>query len=187
MLSILGPIILLLAAQLNPALTPQKAPKPPLPKIDQKACPFEGCQFGKWTALEPVQLDSTWKSGRKPLRNIKKGEPVTALTGVYITFEPAEIRVTAPIPQYGLKPGDAVFGYMTIGEGFLSAWFNGYWVEQFDGSGIDGWGCNRKCNAKLLKPGRSEWWVKLKTGDGTIGWTKDADKFGGSDALAAPD
>jgi len=48
--------ILLFAFQLGPSLTPQKAAKPELPKIDQNACPFEGCQFGKWTATVPVQI-----------------------------------------------------------------------------------------------------------------------------------
>src|SRR5262249_41668321 len=129
--------IALLAAQLNPALTRQKAPKPALPKLDRNACPFEGCKFGKWTVREPVRIYSTWKTERKPLLTLSKGQAVTALTGIHITFEPSEIRVTAPIPQYGLKPGDTVFGYMTLGEGFFNAWFNGYWVEEFDGSGVE--------------------------------------------------
>ncbi len=187
MLSMLGLIILLSAAQLDPALTPQKAPKPALPKIDENACPFEGCQYGTWIARDQVLLYSTWKSDIKPLRTIAKGEAVTALTSVHITFEPSEIQVTASMPQYGLKPGDIIFGYMSIGEGYFSAWFNGNWVEEFDGSGIealDGSGCRRNCTAKLLKSGRSEWWVKLKTKDGTTGWTKHDDKFHGKDALA---
>jgi len=176
----------LIAAQLNPALTPHKAPKPTLPKIDQNACPFEGCQFGLWRAQEKVQLFSTWREPRKVIR-LRKGESITAVTGVYITFEPTEIQVTAPIPEYGLKPGDLVLGYMNLGEGFFNAWFNGYWVENFDGSGVvypDGSGCHGKCNAKLLKSGRGEWWVRIKTKDGIIGWTRDGDKFNGSDALA---
>jgi hypothetical protein len=121
-------------------------------------------------------------------RTLKKGEAVTAVTGVHITFEPAEIKVTAPMPQYGLKPGDTVFGYMNLGEGFFNAWFNGYWVKEFDGSGIassDGSGCSRNCTAKLMKPAQSEWWVKIRTSDGTTGWTKEGSKFEGTDALGA--
>jgi hypothetical protein len=174
---------ILLAAQLSPSLTPQKAPKPSLPKIDQNACPFEGCQFGNWTTSQTVQLYSTWKPDRTPARTLRKGEVVTALTGIHVTLEPSEIKVTAPIAAYGLKPGDTVFGYMNLGEGFLNAWFNGQWVAEFDGSGIDGAGCNRKCNAKLVKPGRYEWWVKIKTKEGLVGWTKDTDKFAGKDAI----
>jgi hypothetical protein len=176
-------LIVLAAPQLDPSLTPQKAPKPELPKIDENACPFEGCQFGAWKATEQVQLFSTWKEDRKPSGRVSKGEEVTAITGIHITFEVSEIQVTAPIANYGLKPGDMVYGYMYKGEGFFSAWFNGYWVEDFDGSGVSEAGCNRNCNAKLLKEGRMEWWVEIKTKDGTIGWTKETDKFEGKDAL----
>lgn len=174
---------LLAAPQLDPSLTPQKAPKPTLPKIDEKACPFEGCQFGPWTATDQVQLFSTWKEDRKPLVTISKSEAVTAITGVHVTFEPSEIKVTAPMPAYGLKLGDMIYGYMYKGEGVFSAWCNGYWVEDFDGSGIAEAGCNRNCNARLLKDGRTEWWVEIKTNDGTTGWTKDTNKFAGKDAL----
>src|SRR5262249_32503940 len=117
----------------------------------------------------------------------EKGETITALTGVYITFEPSESQVTATIPEYGLKPGDIIFGYMNLGEGFFNAWFNGSWVEDFDGSGIDGLGCSRNCTAKLIKPGRSEWWVEVKLKDGSLGWTRESDNFDGSDALAGSD
>ena len=174
------------ATQLDPTLTPQKSPKPTLPKIDRNACPFEGCQFGKWTAVQPVPIYSTWHKNRTLLRSLAKGEAATALTGINITFEPAEIRVTAPMPQYSLKPGDTVFAYMNIGEGFFSAWFNGTWVGEFDGSTIEGpgdSGCRRNCTGKFLKPGRSEWWVQIETKDGTLAWTKDGDKFDGTDAL----
>ncbi len=183
MLSILGVLILLAAPQLDPALIPQKAPKPSLPKINENACPFEGCQFGAWTATEDVQLYSTWKEDSKPVAKISKGELVTAVTGIHITFEPDEIQVTAPSPQYGLKSGDTVFGYMNLGEGFFNAWFNGYWVEDFDGSGVDGLGCEKKCNAKLLKQGHSEWWVEIKAKDGTLGWTQETARFDGKDVL----
>jgi len=185
-LPLVGLLIGLLAAQMNPALTPRKMPKPALPKIDENACPFEGCQFGEWTATEQVQLYSTWKEDRKPAVKIAKGELATAVTGIHITFEPEELEITAPVPDYQLKPGDLVYGYMNLGEGFLNAWANGYWIEDFDGSGIvrpDDAGCSRKCNAKLRKPGHYEWWVQIKTKDGASGWTQETDKFDGKDSL----
>jgi len=46
-------------------------------------------------------------------------------------------------------------------------------------------GCTRNCNAVLRKAGRFEWWVKVQTSDGMVGWVKDADRFQGIDALAA--
>jgi hypothetical protein len=172
----------LVVTQLAPAIVPRPVPKPTLPKIDQNACPFEGCQFGEWRARKSVLLFSTWKRERTPLRRLAKDEVVTALTGVHITFQPVEISVTAPIPQYGLKPGDTVFGYMNLGEGVFNAWFKGMWVEEFDGSGVAP-GCSRNCSAKLVKPGRFEWWVQIRTKDGVTGWTKQTDSFDGKDAL----
>jgi hypothetical protein len=108
---------------------------------------------------------------------------VTAITGINITFEPSEILVTAPIEQYGLKRGDRVFGYMNLGEGFFNAWFNGLWLEVFDGSSVAP-GCSRDCHAKLVNPGRVEWWVQIKVADRVAGWTKETDQFDGQDALA---
>jgi hypothetical protein len=184
MLIILALLTVLAAPQLNPLLTPQKAPKPGLPKIDENACPFEGCQFGAWRTTAAVQLFSSWKKDRKPVAVLSKGEAVTAITGVHITFEPSEMQVTVRIPVYDLKPGDTIYGYVYKGEGVFSAWFNGYWVEDFDGSGIAGAGCNRNCNAKLVKGGKVEWWVEIRAKDRTIGWTSETDSFDGKDSLS---
>jgi hypothetical protein len=186
MLPLIAVLLSLLAAQSNPSLAPRKTPQPSLPKIDENACPFEGCQFGAWTATDEVQLYSSWKQERTPTVRVAKGEVVTAVTGVHVTYEPEEIQITAPIADYGLKPGDLVFGYMNLGEGFFNAWADGYWIEEFDGSGVtmpDDSGCSRNCNAKLLKLGRFEWWVQIKTKSGASGWTKESEKFDGKDAL----
>jgi hypothetical protein len=178
--------IALLVLQLNPALVPHRAPQPRLPKVDMNACPFEGCQFGTWTARDSLPIFKTWQTKGPPVRWLKKGDRVTALTGINITFEPARIEVTTPITNYDLKQGDIILGYMNIGEGQFNAWFNGVWVDEFDGSGVSGLGCARHCTAKLVKPGRVEWWVKIRTAEGTVGWTKDTDKFDGKDTLAGP-
>ena len=169
--------------QLDPSLVPRRAPKPSLPKIDQNACPFEGCQFGRWTVRQRVAMYSTWKRNRTVIRTLREGQVVTALTGINITYEPAEILVTAAIEQYGLKPGDRVFGYMNLGEGVFNAWFNGFWVDEFDGSSVAP-GCSRDCRANLVKPGRVEWWVQIRVSDHLIGWTQHTDRFDGKDALA---
>jgi hypothetical protein len=185
--SLLGAAALLWVAQLDPSLVPHPAPQPAVPKIDRPACPFEGCRFGKWTVTEPVQLYSTWRTPRGRVRVLNQGEAVVGITGVHITFEPSEIEITAPMPQYGLVPGDRVFGYMNIGEGFFNAWFKGQWVEEFDGGTITApnGGCNRDCTGRMLKESRTEWWVGVKAEDGVTGWTKEWNKFDGIDALAS--
>jgi hypothetical protein len=175
-------LVALLLAQLNPGLVPRRATKPVLPKIDLRACPFEGCQFGKWTVRQTLALYSTWRSNRRLVKTLHKGEVVTAITGINITFEPSEVLVTAPIEEYSLKPGDRVFGYMNLGEGFFNAWFNGFWVDDFDGSGVAP-ACVRDCRAKIVNPGRSEWWVQIRLRTGLTGWTQQTDRFDGKDAL----
>ncbi len=91
--------------------------------------------------------------------------------------------MTAPIDQYHLKPGDRVFGYMNLGEGFFNAWFKGFWVDVFDGSRVAP-GCARDCYARILNPGRTEWWGEIAFGSRLVGWTKQTDRFDGKDALA---
>jgi len=175
-------LVTALLIQLDPALVPRKAAKPALPKIDQHACPFEGCQLGRWTARQSVAVYSTWKLNRTRIATLRKGQVVTAITGINITFEPFEILMTAPIAQYNLTPGDRVFGYMNLGEGFFNAWFNGMWLETFDGSSIAP-GCTRDCHGTVVKPGRMEWWVQIRFANGREGWTKQTDHFDGKDAL----
>jgi len=175
-------LIAILLAQLDPSLVPRKLSRPTLPRVDEHACPFEGCRFGKWTVRQDVALYSTWKRNRTVVGRLRKGQVVTATTGINITFEPSEILVTAPIPQYNLQPGDLVFGYMNVGEGFLNAWFNGFWVDLFDSSAIAP-GCVRNCAGKFVKPGRYEWWVRIRFGDRLTGWSNQTDRFDGKDAL----
>jgi len=38
----------------------------------------------------------------------------------------------------------------------------GLWVDEFDGSSIAP-GCNRNCKAEIVKQGRTEWWVQIRT------------------------
>jgi hypothetical protein len=70
---------------------------------------------------------------------------------------------------------------MNLGEGFFNAWFNGFWVDVFDGSSIAP-GCSRNAT-QLVNPGRVEWWVQIKVSDDVTGWTNQTDRFDGKDAL----
>ena len=187
----MAPLLLLavfLFAQGGGIYAPVRARKPRLPKVDRGACPFEGCQFGTWTAQTAIPVYSTWKpqpSGN-PVRTLQKGENITAVTGIHITYKPTRIQMTSAIPKYHLQAGDTVLLYMSQGEGFYTAWFNGYWFENFDGSGLalkDGSGCQKNCDAVLLDNGQTVWWVKIKTKEGQVGWVKDMN-FDGMDALA---
>jgi hypothetical protein len=160
--------------------------EPSLPVIDENACPFEGCTFGKWIVNRDGTIFSSWKDGRKPLSTIKKGEFVTGLTGVHVTYEPDRIQVLKPIPELSLRTGDIILRYMYRGEGFADIWVKGQWKKEYDCSFIteqDGSGCSRKCSAKVVSYGRKDWWVRLETNQGSIGWAKAEGQFDCMDAL----
>ena len=117
---------------------------------------------------------------------LKKGEVVAGLTGLHITYEPDRIRVLKPIPELRLEPGDTIFRYMYRGEGFADIWVKGQWKKEYDCSFItekDGSGCMRDCSAKVVSEGRKDWWVRLKTARGPIGWAKADGQFDCMDSL----
>jgi len=161
-------------------------PEPSLPVIDYKACPFEGCTFGKWIVTRSNTIFSSWKEDRKPVATLKRGEVVTGLTGVHITYEPDRIQVLKPIPELHLHVGEIILRYMYHGEGFADIWVKGQWKKEYDCSFItekDGSGCLRDCSAKVIIEGRSDWWVRLQTSRGSIGWVKVKDQFDCMDSI----
>jgi hypothetical protein len=169
---------------------PQKkvdADPPSLPVIDEGACPFEGCTFGKWTVTKETPLYSSWKEDRTVIGKLTGGETVVGLTGVHITKKPDKIQVLVDMPKLGLRRGEIIFRYMFRGEGFADLWAHGEWMQEADCSFIteaDGDGCARDCSAKVVENGAKEWWVKVRTNSGQVGWAKAEDNFDGMDALA---
>ena len=160
--------------------------EPSVPVIDYNACPFEGCTFGKWKVIKAAQVYTSWESGRTALLTLKPGDEVTGLTGVHVTRRPDRILVKQAIPNLGLKPGDIVLRYMNLGEGFANLWFNGAWHKGEDASFVtekDGEGCVRDCPATVTADGAKEWWVKIKTSDGKVGWVLVENNFDGMDSL----
>src|SRR5580704_9140864 len=150
---------------------------PSLPVVDKNACPFEGCSFRKWVVLTGSTIFSSWHEGRNPVAKLKKGDVVTGLTGVHITYEPDRIRVLKSIPELHLQPGDIVLQYMYHGEGCWDIWSNGEWKKEYGCSFIT------EENAKVISEGKKAWWVQLKTAEGSIGWIEVKNQFDCMDSL----
>ena len=160
--------------------------EPLLPVVDYKACPFEGCTFRKWFVTKDVTLYSTWKEGRKSVAAVMHGKVVTGLTGVHITYEPDRVQVLQPVPELRLQAGDIILRYMYRGEGFADIWAKGQWRREYDCTFItekDNAGCLRDCAAKVISDGRKDWWVRVKTSEGFIGWANAEDQFDCMDSL----
>lgn len=167
------------------------APAPHLPVIDYNACPFEGCTFGKWIVTRETTLFSTWREARKPLgTKLTKGEIVTGVTGVHITYEPDRILIRQALPELRLQPGDVILRYMSHGEGFCDLWVKGQWKKDHDCTFIaelnDG-GCLRDCSATVASEGKKDWWVQVKTSKDAVGWFKVEDQFDCMDSLGGDD
>jgi hypothetical protein len=170
--SLLATFALAQQAPTKTAAKPGAITEPPLPVIDYNACPFEGCTFGKWKVMKDSTVYSTWRKGRTEITKLRAGEEVTALTGVHITHKPDRILMKQAIPDLGLKPGDVVLRYMYLGEGYANIWFNGAWHKSEDCSFIAEKGARNcaDCLAVFTEEGDKEWWVKVKTPSGKIGW-----------------
>jgi len=187
-------LILIVAITTVPQQISSHAPKkkvdadpPSLPVIDEGACPFEGCTFGKWTVTKETPLYSSWKEDRTLIGKLTNGESVVGLTGVHVTKKPDKIRVLVDIPELGIHHGDIIFRYMYRGEGYADLWANGKSMKETDCSFISEreiGGCLKECSAKVIEDGDKEWWVKVQTKSGQVGWAKADANFDGMDALA---
>ena len=91
---------------------------PALPFLDWKACPFEGCVYSRWTAMEQVHVYDTWKQGRRQIALLSKGDGVIGITGLVVTVRPGLIRLDSGLPEQTLKAGDEILTYTYRGEGF---------------------------------------------------------------------
>ena len=162
--------------------------EPALPVVDDNACPFEGCRFGKWKILKESTLYSSWQNDRSEIAKLAPGQEITGLTGIHITRRPDRILVSRELSRLGLKPGNLVLRYMYVGEGFANIWAKGVWHKEEDCSFItekDGGGCSNNCAAIVTEDGVKEWWVKIKTSDGKVGWALVEDNIDGMDALGS--
>ena len=160
--------------------------KPPkLPKVDRDACPFEGCQFGKWTARSVVNVYSTWSASRQRIARLSTGQVVTALTGINIVHRPSKGRFTRDVAMFGAKAGDWLYSYRYCGEGAEDVWVRGRFFKCVDPnfSWKRGEGCQRDCNGRYLALAKSDWWVQIRFGVGRTGWVLGKQNFQGTDAF----
>ena len=189
---------LVFAAALGAA---QSSPAPPMPFVDEGACPFEGCEYRDWRAKKTVAVYETWDR-RAPVRflfSIEPGETVTAMTGVVITTMPGRAVIRQPLigvadsrhfPYEGqlsipLKPGEIVYLLTNQGYGFQTAWVN-HMIFTLDRSRFSGLfpdvPCERddSCTGDIIEHPVSAWWARVRNARGQIGWTSQTADFDGA-------
>ena len=177
------PLAVLFIASLSPGVLAQDvAPKV---WVDEGACPFECCQYGRWTAETPTPAFASPTLRARQVTVIPRGIAVTAITGhVRTTAQP--FVVNRPHDRY--KSGDRLMVYTYYGEGAFSVWYKGErYTEDLGFSPYGGTGDKRCTNAKqcwgtLAGELQQDWWVQVRLPDGHVAWVNGAMHFSGADA-----
>ena len=164
---------------------PQK--QPPKRYVDKGACPFECCTYRDWTTEKTTVVYERPNRNSGMVGRFKAGSKVVGLTGRVVTTTPGKFVV---IKKYGkYKPGDLLWIYTPLGEGFYKVWFKGKMYDQgldvisgpFEES-IPPCESNAACWGKLERKLKVTWWVKVRSKDGLVGWTHRPENFGNKDA-----
>lgn len=149
--------------------------------IDKGACPFECCTYRTWKVEEDANIYNK-PSGKRIVGKVRKGGSVEGLTG-QVESCPILVTVTADhVDDNGNRfiKGDKFYLLTYVGEGFFKAWFGGQ-LFTMSGLGVKNADSNKPFWAEAGQRYKHVWWKKIKTRQGTVGWTKE-DVFSGDDA-----
>ena len=163
--------------------------KPPRDYVSQDACPFECCTFRTWDVYADTILYDKPR-GEKVVARVGKGEKVEGVTG-QVHIRPMAVAVRHSPPYSNVPAGSIVFLLDSLGEGIGRVWVDGK-VLELDVAGNIHDHCpfpDKRCWGEYIYPVTEDerwgtWWVKVKTRDGVVGWTKESKNFGNMDACA---
>ena len=141
------------------------ADRPPSPFVDRGACPFECCTYRRWRALKRLTLVDR-PDGTRVIARLREGEWVNALTGETRSV-PIFILSPMDVPGEGIRKGDGLFVLHYEGEGVWAAWFRGKVVS---------------AELPLQRAPKTEWWAKVRTASGVVGWVRAEQSFENQDA-----
>jgi hypothetical protein len=171
---------IVLAFALGPA---QNTDAPKLPFIDRDVCPFECCQYGKWTAgvSQRAYKSSNKESGLA--FTIRPSETVYALTGLIITRKAGLVIVRKQTRFYDVTvpAGAKLYVLHLEGEGVALFWYKGasHRGELYASSVHKG---NEAYPWDVLSVPETEWWARVRNRHGYAGWILNPRGFRGMDA-----
>lgn len=178
--------LILVALMMSLAPRAESQSKPPALYVDKGACPFECCTYRKWKTLKTTVAYARPNKRSRRVGTFKAGSSVVGLTGEVRTV-PGRFRILKPHGKY--KPGDVLWVYTPLGEGFYKVWFKGRMSDEsldyMDGpfeQSLPTCEETPECWGKLVKDLHVEWWVKVRSAEGWVGWTDEAENFGDKDA-----
>ena len=134
---------------------------------DPGACPFECCTYGSWRVKEPITIRERRDRSAVALDVIPAGSRVDALTGVVVTTKVGRGEIPADnacLSVWGGRAGLPVEVLHYQGEG--------YWLVRLGSSTGD-------CELRPTVSPVTEWWIRVLSPSGVIGWTDDVERFEG--------
>lgn len=150
-------------------------PLPPEQLVDRGACPYEGCTYGeRWLArkdvalyVSPPEAPGTSQSSLSVAMTIRRGTWVTTDTGIVLSkrhkgrvddFKGTSSYGNGVVNGPPLRNGDSVSLYSYLGEGCWRTWIEGRFLVL--------------CSVVSEEKPINEWWIRVKTSDGRMAWTR---------------
>ena len=158
-----------------------KQPRPTVPYESPGACPFECCVYREWTVEQDTDVFGDYRKPTSVNFRVRRGETVTALTGVVVTTKLGMAIVRSPRASLAsfFKPGERFDVIHHVSEGHWKYWFNGYFdvkpmaeTKQCPGPA---------CEFELVQEPQTVWWANVRARNGREGWTREPRHFGNKD------
>ncbi len=135
--------------------------RPKVPYIQHNVCPFECCQYGRWTAKSLLSAYQKESDDSEVAFIIKPGEEFTALGGNVHVMKLGEIVLNKSFDEFTRE--DKVYILSYRGEGFYDLWYKGKVLN----SSEKVWS-----NGVLMELPEFVWWVLIKNEVGKQGWIR---------------
>ena len=175
-----------------PSTVSYAAELPHLPYRDWGACPFECCTYKAWETTRAVAVHEKPDSSSKPVFTLGAGRSVQGITGVVITHQAGVTRILKPIeigydskgkgPLLSLKAGERIYTLHYVGAGHDLFWYRGKIYTDQIALSDDAFGNISEAPLTIESRPRTEWWAKIRSDNGHIGWTEVRDNFDHIDA-----
>jgi hypothetical protein len=158
--------------------------------IDKGVCPFECCQYGEWVSNTDVTLFESPDTSVTVVARLAEGDSVIGEYGEVWSVPTPFVFKTTVNGESGrwYAKGDTVWAVSYQGEGRFKVWKDGTVYSEdldFSPSGRAGDGrCETCSHGSLLWDMQATWWVRIRTGDGRIGWSNHPERFDGKDGCS---
>jgi hypothetical protein len=132
-----------------------------VPYVQKNICPFECCQYGKWTAKTALPVYKKEGDTSTVAFTIKHGEQITASRG---NIHIVELGIVAIQKSFNIfKKSTKAYLLSYSGEGEYDLWYEGKVYNTSDSDEF--W-----TNAVVSKTPKLIWWVLIKDKAGKQGW-----------------